>query len=106
MGLLQEFFMFNPFIELLSTVLSLYMWVVIIWVILQWLISFQIINRHQPFVYRVMMVLDRLTEKPLRFIRRYVPLVGGIDLSPLILILALQFTKSALYHWFWQPAFY
>lgn len=87
----------NPLIDLIGTVISLYNWVLIAWIILSWLIAFNIINRYQPFVSRVMDVLSRLTEPVLGYIRRYIPLVAGIDLSPIILFLALGFLKSVLY---------
>ncbi len=73
----------------IHTVIDLYMWVVIVWVIMSWLISFQVVNTRNRFVYVVSDFLHRLTEPALRPIRRFVPNVGGLDLSPLVLILIL-----------------
>jgi YggT family protein len=89
--------MLNPFIELISNILTLFMWVVIIWAIFSTLISFKIINAYQPIVQRLMYALNRLVEPTLRPIRRYLPDLGGIDISPIILILLINFTNSALF---------
>ncbi len=81
---------------LIHTVIDLYMWVVIIWVIMSWLVSFQIVNTHNRFVYLVSDFLQRVTEPALRPIRRVTPYLGGIDLSPLVLILILYFLRLLL----------
>ena len=81
---------------LIDTVINLYMWVVIIWVILSWLVSFQVVNTHNRFVYLVSDFLHRLTEPALRPIRRVTPNLGGIDLAPLVLILILYFLRLLL----------
>ncbi len=92
----------NPFIDLIATVITLYNWVLIAWIILSWLVSFNIVNPYQPFVRRVMEVLSRLTEPVLWHIRRYIPPIAGIDLSPIILFLGLGFIKSILYTYFYK----
>ncbi len=74
---------------IIDKVIELYMWVVIIWVIMSWLISFQVVNTHNRFVYLVNDFLHRLTEPALRPIRRVTPYLGGLDLSPLVLIFIL-----------------
>ena len=81
---------------LIDTVINLYMWVVIIWVIMSWLVSFQIVNTHNRFVYLVSDFLHRVTEPALRPIRRVTPYLGGIDLSPFVLILILYFLRLLL----------
>ncbi len=81
---------------IIDTVINLYMWVVIIWVIMSWLVSFQIVNTHNRFVYLVSDFLHRVTEPALRPIRRVTPNLGGIDLSPFILILILYFLQLLL----------
>ena len=85
---------------IIDTVIDLYMWVVIIWVIMSWLISFQVVNTHNRFVHVVSDFLHRLTEPALRPIRRVVPNVGGLDLSPLVLILILYFLRNLLREYF------
>lgn len=98
--------MLNPFIELIATILQLYNYVIIAWVITSLLISFEIINRFNPIVQRVQVTLDKLVEPALRpirnFLSKFLPDLGGIDLSPIALILAIQFAQSALYNWFYN----
>ena len=85
-----------PLLELLDVVLSLYQIVIIAWVIMSWLHAFSIINAHSTAVRVVMDILGRLTLPALRPIQRFVPSVGGIDLSPLVLLLAVFFLRSFL----------
>lgn len=94
--------MLNPFIDLISAVIDLYFWVLVIWMVLSWLIAFNVVNRHQPFVYRANYALSRLTEPLLAPIRRLLPDLGGIDFSPIVLILLLQFLQNALYHYLYR----
>ena len=81
---------------LFDTVINLYMWVVIIWVIMSWLVSFQVVNTHNRFVHLVNDFLHRVTEPALAPIRRVTPYLGGIDLSPFVLILILYFLRLLL----------
>lgn len=81
---------------LLVTILDLYTWVIIISAILSWLVAFNVVNTSNRFVYLVGDTLYRLTEPALRPIRRYMPSLGGIDLSPLVLLLAIYFLRSLL----------
>jgi YggT family protein len=97
--------MLNPFIDLLSNIIYLINLIVIAWLVLSLLVHFDIVNRHQPLVTRLLDALNRLVNPLLRPIRRYttryLPDLGGIDLSPLVLLLLLHFINSALYHWFY-----
>ena len=61
--------------------------------ILSWLIAFDVINIRNPTVYRIMRALEAVTDPLLRPIRRFVPNLGGLDLSPIVLILLLQALK-------------
>jgi YggT family protein len=78
----------------IAMVVSLYIWVVIISAILSWLIAFEVVNRRkvQPVEY----TLYRLTEPALRPIRRILPDLGGVDISPVILILGLIFIRDVV----------
>lgn len=80
--------------NLLDTVVSLYIWILLASVILSWLVSFEIVNPRQPFVRTVGEFLWRITEPALRPIRRILPDLGGFDLSPVVLILALYFVRD------------
>ncbi len=86
----------GPVLNLVITVIDLYMWVVIIAVIMSWLTQFNVVNMSNRFVYTVMSILYRLTEPVLMPIRRILPNLGGLDLSPLVLILGLVFLKEVL----------
>ncbi len=89
----------NPIIVLIIQIISLYNYVLFAWVILSMLVYFNIVNPYQPFVRKVMEVLDRLVEPLLRPIRKYIPHLGGLDLSPMVLILALQFITNTLIYY-------
>jgi len=83
----------NALIWLIDTVVTLYIWVLIAQVVLSWLVNFNIVNPRQPFVRQVGLVLWRLTEPLLAPIRRLLPSMGGLDISPVLLILALHFLR-------------
>ena len=78
-------------------ILKLYSYVVIANVIISWLIAFNILNTSNRFVYSVLDVSHKLTDPPLNFIRRYLPNLGSIDISPIILILALMFLRNLVF---------
>lgn len=78
-----------PFINIIMIVIQLYIWVVIASAVLSWLIAFNVVNTQNRFVYTIADVLFRLTEPALRPIRRVLPELGGLDLSPVVLILGL-----------------
>ena len=86
----------RPVIELLVYVIDLYKWIVIAQVIVSWLIAFGVINTYNRVVAQVAEVLYRLTEPALRPIRRLVPDFGGIDISPIILLLLLWLVQREI----------
>jgi len=86
----------NPFIILLSDIISLYNMMLFAYMILSWLISFGIVNRNQPAVQKVNYALFRLTDPLLRPIRKYMPDLGGIDISPVPLLLIMNFVQNTL----------
>lgn len=83
-------------LNFLAMVITLYMWVIIISVILSWLIAFNVINRHNQFVYMIADSMQRLSEPALRPIRRALPDLGGLDISPVVLILVLIFLRDVV----------
>jgi YggT family protein len=89
--------MFNPFVLLLSNVIYLYMICLIVWTVLSTLVSFRIVNGQQPLVFKVMYALDRLCKPILQPIQKFLPDMGGIDISPIIALLLLNFLRDALY---------
>jgi YggT family protein len=80
----------------LMMVLTLVIWIVVIQAILSWLVAFNVINTYNAFVRTVLTTLDRLIDPMLRPIRRVLPDLGGIDLSPMVLILALIFLRDVV----------
>ena len=89
--------MLNPFINLIGEAIYLYNMCVILWVIVMALISFKILNVSQPIVWRISDVLNRLVDPALKPIRNKLPDMGGVDISPIILILLLNFVREAMY---------
>jgi YggT family protein len=94
--------MLNPFVELLAQVIHLYMLCVIVWTVMVTLISFKVINAYQPVVQKVMYALNRLCEPALRPIQKVLPDLGGLDISPIILLLLLNFVHNALFTYFYN----
>ncbi len=86
----------GPLVWLITTVIDLFIWVVIIGAVLSWLVAFNVVNTRNRFVYMVGDFIHRLTEPLIRPIRSIIPNLGGIDLSPLVLILLLIFAKQIL----------
>ncbi|MCA3556459.1 YggT family protein [Aestuariivirga sp.] len=86
----------NPFLWLILTVLQLYTYVIIAMVVMSWLVAFGIVNRSNPYVRQVGYFLERLTDPLLRPIRRFLPDFGGIDISPVILLLAIMFLQQLI----------
>ena len=76
--------------------IKLYMWVFILDVILSWLVSFNVINTSSQFIYLIGTALRRLTNPVLQPIRRRMPDLGGIDVSPVIAILGLVFLRDVV----------
>lgn len=79
----------QSFLVIFNMLINLVFWIIIIQVILSWLVAFDILNLRQPFVYQVWNGLNRLTEPLFRPIRNVLPDMGGIDLSPMIVLFAL-----------------
>ena len=81
---------------LISTVIEIYVWCLIISAILSWLVAFNVVNTQNRLVNSVGEILYRITEPALRPIRRFLPHMGGIDLSPIVLILLLFFVRNLM----------
>ena len=86
----------NSLLGLIIQIINLYKLVLLIYIIATWLISFNVINTSNRFIYSAMDVLYRLSEPSLRLVRRYVPAFGNIDISPIIVYFLLWFIQSLL----------
>lgn len=89
----------NPVIWLLIACIDLYQFIVFAAVIMSLLLYFNILNRSSQVVYKINYFLSRLTEPLFAKIRKYIPPVGGFDLSPIIVLLALGFLKQAVVYY-------
>jgi YggT family protein len=87
----------NPFLWLVDTLITLYIWILIAAAVLSWLIAFNVVNARNPIVANVGEFLYRITEPALRPIRNMLPNLGGIDISPVILIIGLLFLKQFIF---------
>jgi YggT family protein len=89
--------MLSPFVRaflfLFDSLIGLVVLIVVVNVVISWLVAFDVINLRNAGMYRFVKTLDGITEPLLRPLRRILPNLGGIDLSPFILLLLLQATK-------------
>jgi YggT family protein len=83
-----------PVFSLIDAILSLYSVIVLIAVIMSWLINFNVINARNQFVDMIWRTVVALTEPVLRPIRRTLPSLGGIDISPIVLLLGIFFLRE------------
>ena len=85
---------------LLDSVITIYLWIIIINAILSWLVAFNVLNTQNKFVFSVLNVTYKLTDPALNKIRRFIPTFGSIDISPVILILFLMFLRNLMFEAF------
>jgi YggT family protein len=85
-----------PLIDVVIVLLNLYWWIIIIGAVASWLIAFGVLNTYNRGVHRILDVIYRLTEPALRPIRGFLPNFGGIDISPIILLLIIWFIEREL----------
>ena len=89
----------NTLLGLFDLITRMYMWVVIIYVVMSWLVTFDVINTRNQFVRTIGDFLYRLTEPALRPLRRVLPHLGGVDLSPLVLILLIILIRGLVFEY-------
>jgi YggT family protein len=82
---------------LFDTVITLYVYILIASAVLSWLVAFNVVNDRNPIVAQIGDFLYRVTEPALRPIRNILPNLGGIDISPIILVLALYFIRNLVF---------
>ena len=85
---------------LLDSVITIYLWIIIINAILSWLVAFNVLNTQNKFVFSVLNVTYKLTDPALNKLRRFIPMFGSIDISPVILILLLMFLRNLIFEVF------
>ena len=84
------------FINLIDSVITLYIWCIIISSVLSWLVAFKVVNTNNQLVYTIGNFLFRITDPLLKPMRRLLPNLGGVDISPVILIILLIFIKNLI----------
>jgi len=85
---------------LLDSIITIYLWIIIINAILSWLVAFNILNTQNRFVFSILDTTYKLTDPVLNRIRRFIPMFGSIDISPVILILFLMFLRNIIFEIF------
>jgi len=82
---------------LIDSVINIYIWLIIINAILSWLVAFNVLNTQNRFVFAVLNATHQLTDPVLNKIRKFIPNLGSIDISPLVLILLLFFIRNLFF---------
>ena len=85
---------------LLDSIITIYLWIIIINAILSWLVAFNILNTQNRFVFAVLDATYKMTDPVLNKIRKFIPTFGSIDISPIILILILMFLRNLIFEFF------
>ena len=82
---------------LLDSIITIYLWIIIINALLSWLVAFNILNTQNRFVFSILDTTYKLTDPALNKIRRFIPTFGSVDISPVILILLLMFLRNIIF---------
>ena len=82
---------------LVDSMITIYLWIIIINAILSWLVAFNVLNTQNRFVFSVLDATYKLTDPALSKIRRFIPMFGSIDISPVVLILILMFLRNIMF---------
>ena len=85
---------------LLDSIITIYLWIIIINAILSWLVAFNILNTQNRFVFAALDATHKMTDPALNKIRRFIPTFGSIDVSPVVLILFLMFLRNIIFEIF------
>jgi YggT family protein len=88
--------MLNPIAALVYELLEIYKWIVVAAVIVSWLTAFNVINERNNFVRTALRILYTLTEPVFRPVRRIMPSMGGLDLSPIVVLVAIWFLQYCI----------
>ena len=90
---------------LLDSVVTIYIWILIINALLSWLIAFNVLNTSNRLVYSLLDISHKMTDPLLKPIRNFLPNLGNIDISPVVLILLLMFLRNLIFE-FLAPAMF
>lgn len=90
------------FLQILGILLNILWWIIIVQAVMSWLIAFNVINTHNEFVGQLWYVLDRITEPLYRPIRRIMPDFGGLDLTPMVVLILLIIIQGPVMTYLYQ----
>ena len=85
---------------LLDSIITIYLWIIIINALLSWLVAFNILNTQNKFVFSILDATYKMTDPVLNKIRSFIPTFGSIDISPVVLILFLMFLRNLVFEIF------
>jgi len=85
---------------LIDSIINIYIWLIIINAILSWLVAFNVLNTQNRFVFVILNATHQLTDPVLNKIRKFIPNLGSIDISPVVLILFLLFIRNLIFEIF------
>ncbi len=88
----------NPIFQLISLAITVYIWIILIEVLLSWLIVFDVINIKNEKAQNLIKLLKKATDPVFKPLRKYIPDIGGIDITPIIVIFALSLLQRALFY--------
>ena len=88
----------NPFIEVVLLVLNLFQWSLIIYILISLLTQFGIVNPYHSIINLIQNSLSQIHEPILNILRRYIPIFGNLDLSPLIVFILIEFLSRILHN--------
>jgi YggT family protein len=97
--------MLNPIAALLIEILEIYKWIVILAVVVSWLTAFNVINVHNNFVRTALRILLALTEPAFRPVRKVLPPIAGLDLSPIVVFVIIWFLQYTIQYLSFRGAF-
>jgi len=86
----------NSLLFLIIQIIDLYKIVLIIYVVATWLVGFGVINTRNAFVYSILTALYKVCEPSMRIVKKFIPTFGNIDISPIIVFIALEFIKRLI----------
>ena len=90
---------------LIDSLITIYLWIIIINAVLSWLVAFNVLNTQNRFVFSVLDTTYKMTDHALNKIRSFIPTFGSIDVSPVILILLLMFLRNIIFEIFARGLF-
>ncbi len=90
--------------NLLIWAIHIYLWIIVINVAVSWLIAFRVLDTGNPQARNLVSLLKKVTDPVMKPVQKYIPPIGGIDISPIIVIIGLQLLSSLVWHLFMSPA--